>query len=217
MRSGESDKMKKRIYFIRHGETDANLHEYVPGKDEPLNATGLEQARQLAQRVGHIEFEKLFVSDFLRAQQTADAIVAVKPIPVHVEPLFGEMLEPSSLFKTLDKEEAVQSHRKNRDANVENPQWRQEDGENHYDVFSRIEKAKILLEGDTADKIVVASHGFFTRLFTAAILSNSTGPTYEWFTIAKRLALDNTGVTLFVIDNGVWYLVMWNDHAHFAE
>lgn len=203
--------------MVRHGETDANLHEYVPDKNEPLNAQGLVQADAFADRVGHLDFEKIFVSDFVRSQQTAEKILKLKNhIPV-IESAFGETMEPSSLFGISDKDERVIAHRRDRNANVENSNWRQEDGETFHDIFERVQKAKHILEDDEAESILVVSHAFFLSLFTATILLDAQRPTHDWFHVAQTLKVSNTGITLFTIEDGAWRLLLWNDHAHFAE
>lgn len=209
----------KRIYFVRHGETNANLHSYVPGKDEPLNDHGFLQAAQLAERTQNIDFDKLYTSDFLRAQQTGKFISEGKKLPMESLSAFGEVIEPSSLWGTSHESEAVQLHRKNRNGNIENPQWRQEDGENFSDIFTRIHTAKKILEENSSSDILVASHSFFMQLFTAAILHNTAEASFDCFQVATTLQISNTGVTLFTYDDETkeWKLVTWNDHAHFAE
>ena len=52
----------KRIYFVRHGETNGNVGGYWQGPQEPLNVRGLQQADVVAERakglyLGCPEFE----------------------------------------------------------------------------------------------------------------------------------------------------------------
>lgn len=69
------------IYFIRHGQTDANLNRINagggPGGDVPLNETGMAQAREFSR--AHQAFidsiDHVLVSPMLRAQQTASLIL----------------------------------------------------------------------------------------------------------------------------------------------
>ena len=63
------------LILIRHGETDWNRELRFQGQvDVPLNATGLEQARRVAQRLLAERFgvEHLVCSDLLRTRQTAE-------------------------------------------------------------------------------------------------------------------------------------------------
>ncbi len=207
----------KKIYFVRHGETDGNLHEYVPSRLEPLNVNGLQQAELCAERAGSIDFEKLFASNFLRAQQTAGPIAALKKLPIIPLETIGEVEEQSSLFGLSDYDERVIQHRISRNSNVENSAWRQEDGENFSDIFQRIDSTRKFLEQETAESVLLVSHSFFMQLFAAAILTGATEPTDLWFKVGCCLKVSNTGITLFTVDTDKWRLVMWNDHAHFAE
>ena len=63
------------LILIRHGETDWNRELRFQGQvDVPLNATGLEQARRVAQRLLAEPFgvQHLVCSDLLRTRQTAE-------------------------------------------------------------------------------------------------------------------------------------------------
>jgi broad specificity phosphatase PhoE len=207
----------KKIYFVRHGETDGNLHEQIVGKDAPLNSRGLLQAEFAASRIKNIDIQKLFVSDFHRAQQTAEPIARATQLQSEINAAFGEILEPTSLFGVSEHDASAIKHKQDRNSNVENPLWRQEDGENLSDIFSRILKAKSILELDSAENILVVSHSFFLQLFTAAVLSDAERASKDWFNLGCHFKISNTGVTLFTVEDGKWRLVMWNDHAHFAE
>ncbi|HWI78509.1 MAG TPA: histidine phosphatase family protein [Ramlibacter sp.] len=60
------------LILLRHGETDWNRELRFQGHvDVGLNAIGLAQAERLAQRLERETAQALYVSDLLRAQQTA--------------------------------------------------------------------------------------------------------------------------------------------------
>lgn len=64
-----------RLLVVRHGETDWNRQQRFQGQiDVPLNATGLAQARRLAERLAADPAERLFCSDLLRTRQTAEPL-----------------------------------------------------------------------------------------------------------------------------------------------
>ncbi len=63
------------LILIRHGETDWNRELRFQGQlDVPLNATGLEQARRVAERLAQESMQLLVSSDLQRALQTAQAV-----------------------------------------------------------------------------------------------------------------------------------------------
>ena len=64
------------IYFVRHGQTDANLNKIVAGQqDVPLNARGLEQAKETAAYLKGIRFAACYCSPLLRARQSCAEIL----------------------------------------------------------------------------------------------------------------------------------------------
>jgi probable phosphoglycerate mutase len=63
------------LILIRHGETDWNRELRFQGQlDVPLNATGLEQARRVAERLALQPLHALISSDLQRALQTAQVL-----------------------------------------------------------------------------------------------------------------------------------------------
>lgn len=69
--------MKKRLYFIRHGQTDLNLKGIVQGRgvNSPLNETGRKQAQAFYNAYKHIPFDKIYTSALMRTHQTVAPFV----------------------------------------------------------------------------------------------------------------------------------------------
>ncbi|HSI90655.1 MAG TPA: histidine phosphatase family protein [Adhaeribacter sp.] len=67
----------KKVYLIRHGQTDYNLQNIVQGSgvDAPLNATGQWQAGRFFQHYKDIPFDKVYTSELQRAQQSVAGFV----------------------------------------------------------------------------------------------------------------------------------------------
>lgn len=62
------------FYFVRHGETDWNVQKKIQGTtDVPLNANGLRQASELAEKLVREKYQidRAYTSPQLRAQATA--------------------------------------------------------------------------------------------------------------------------------------------------
>ena len=64
--------MTKKIYLTRHGQTDFNNQGIVQGSgvDSDLNETGKAQANALFKVYGHLKFDKVYISNLKRTQQS---------------------------------------------------------------------------------------------------------------------------------------------------
>lgn len=62
----------KKVYIIRHGQTDYNLQGIVQGSgvDTSLNATGRAQAQAFYAAYGHLPFDKVLTSKLKRTHET---------------------------------------------------------------------------------------------------------------------------------------------------
>lgn len=82
------------IYFIRHGETDANTSGLMCGCgwDIDLNKNGYSQALNLAQSESlvDLEIDRIFSSPLLRAKNTARIIANSLGMPVTIRPSLKE-------------------------------------------------------------------------------------------------------------------------------
>ena len=69
--------MPKKIYLIRHGETDMNRNHIVQGSgvDSSLNATGLEQGRLFYEQYKHLPFELVITSKLKRTTETVQHFI----------------------------------------------------------------------------------------------------------------------------------------------
>jgi 2,3-bisphosphoglycerate-dependent phosphoglycerate mutase len=69
------------IYIVRHGQTDWNKEGRIQGgTDNPLNATGREQAATLARTLAEVKIDTVYTSAHQRARQTAEVFQGSAPI-----------------------------------------------------------------------------------------------------------------------------------------
>ena len=91
-----------KLYLVRHGQTDWNTGHLVQGRtDNTLNEVGIQQAKDLHDRIGDMQFDICFSSPLTRAYQTAEIIVdgrcKIVTSPLLMERDFGhfEGIKPS--------------------------------------------------------------------------------------------------------------------------
>ncbi len=69
------------IYVVRHGQTDWNKDGRIQGgTDNPLNATGREQAAALVRTLADVKLDAIYTSSHQRARQTAAVFEGRAPI-----------------------------------------------------------------------------------------------------------------------------------------
>lgn len=64
------------FFFLRHGQTECNAQRIFQAVGEPLNATGLEQARRAATVLATAAISSIVCSDVRRARDTAELVAA---------------------------------------------------------------------------------------------------------------------------------------------
>ena len=74
-----------RIFLIRHGETVFNANRTVQFGDTPLSERGLEQARQLGERMRDEPITSILTSDYARAHRTAEAVHHTTGAPMTIQ------------------------------------------------------------------------------------------------------------------------------------
>ncbi len=72
-----------RIYFIRHGQSKANLRSCFAGHyDAPLTELGHIQAMRTAESVKNVNFTAVYASDLARAAATGQAVADLHGLPL---------------------------------------------------------------------------------------------------------------------------------------
>jgi probable phosphoglycerate mutase len=69
--------IRKTLYIVRHGQTDLNKQGIVQGrgKNTDLNAEGLRQASLFFKAYKHIPFDKIYISELKRTQQSIQQFI----------------------------------------------------------------------------------------------------------------------------------------------
>lgn len=82
----------KKIYLIRHGQTDYNLKGVVQGSgiDAPLNQNGRNQAKTFFEAYKDVPFEKVFYTGLQRTKQSVEGFIE-KGLPHEAVPDLNEI------------------------------------------------------------------------------------------------------------------------------
>jgi probable phosphoglycerate mutase len=98
----------KTLYLVRHGETDHNAAGRAMGQmDVPLNARGLDQARQTAEFLRRYPIERILSSDLGRAVGTAQPLADALGISVEPDARLRELTFGILEGKTVAECEAI--------------------------------------------------------------------------------------------------------------
>lgn len=64
-----------KLYIVRHGQTNNNLNGIIQGiSDTPLNDNGINQAKELKEKIKDVKFDLVISSPLQRAKQTAEIL-----------------------------------------------------------------------------------------------------------------------------------------------
>ncbi len=82
-----------RLYFVRHGESQANLrHQFANqiNDSHPLTEQGRAQAQALAEKLRRVPVTAIYSSPLLRARQTAEILNGPHGLEIQIEPALRE-------------------------------------------------------------------------------------------------------------------------------
>jgi len=166
--------MTKRIYFVRHGETDCNSKNLIQGRgvDAPLNALGHQQAEAFYQHYKHIPFDKVYTSSLQRTHQSMAPLLK-SGIPHEIIDGFDEMdfgiMEGKEMFDstgTFTLKSLLEQWKNNKgDAKTEQ-------GESPNEVLQRMKDAlETVLSRKQEANVVVCMHGRALRILMCYLLN----------------------------------------------
>ena len=80
--------------LARHAQSLLNLEQRVngdPAVDVPLTDRGREEAQLLGEQLAHLDIDLCVTSQFPRARETAELVLAGRDVPFEVEPLLDDV------------------------------------------------------------------------------------------------------------------------------
>ena len=200
-----------RILAIRHGETAWNRDTRIQGHiDIPLNERGLWQARRAAEALRDEPIAAVYSSDLARAHATAQAIAAVRGLPVHTyaglrERHFGRFEGKTwNEIETGWPDEALAWRKRV-------PDFAPEGGENLLTLRERIANTvHELAARHPGEQVVMVAHGgVLDVLYRLATGQDIQAP--------RTWTLDNAGINRLLWTPEGLTLVGWADIGHLQD
>lgn len=183
-----------RVYVIRHGESETNLSKQFTGwLDVHLTEKGIEQAKQVGQRLKNITFDKIYSSDLQRARETAEAAL---PGCIYETTALAREISVGSLmnkpFSTLTPEQREQTVTDG---------YAAYGGESKEDLYGRIRDLLRELEGLDCETVAVFCHGGWLRAMLETVLGT--------YLPRKCVCCDNCAMGIFEFADNTWVLHSW--------
>jgi broad specificity phosphatase PhoE len=195
-----------RLYFVRHGESEANLTRTFANwtTGYPLTAAGVAQAKALAERLDGEGVTRLFTSPVLRARQTSEILSERLGCPVHVTHSLREFdvgrFEGTSDADGWREYDEVVAAWAAGDAHR-----RIDHGESLDDIRLRFVPfiAELVAGGESGDRVVLVGHGGLYRAMLPLVMANVSAR------FAMANVLENTACVMAEAGDGELVCVEW--------
>jgi broad specificity phosphatase PhoE len=157
------------MFLLRHGQSYFNLHfnktRVDPGIEDPeLTALGAEQAAEAAAQLAEVALTRIIISPYTRALQTAEPILAVHQVPVHI---MHEVRERTAFVCDVGSNPTVLANRFPHHEFAHLPQqWWAETTETLEETIARANAFRTLMAArkDRATTLVVSHWAFILAL-----------------------------------------------------
>ncbi|MBL6445915.1 histidine phosphatase family protein [Fulvivirga sp. 29W222] len=163
----------KKIYLIRHGQTDYNLKKIVQGSgiDAPLNETGRKQAASFYRTFQNIPFDKVYTSTLQRSIQSVEKFIE-KGIPHQTLSGLNEINWGTREGMEITPEEDAYYHDVIHQWQTGNITLRIEGGESPQDVYNRQKEAlEVILSNSDEENVLICMHGRAMRVLLCQMLN----------------------------------------------
>lgn len=164
-----------RLYFVRHGESEANLQHVISNYGSPFGLTdrGKGQVQRLAERLLDVDIATMYSSPVLRAMDTADILYQVLGLPYRVTEALREY--HCGVLEGKSDEASWNLHRQYyEDWTVrDQPLSKPEGGESFVDIQNRfLPFIETLKQSAEEEQVLLVGHGGLFGLVLPLVLTN---------------------------------------------
>jgi len=197
-----------RFIMVRHGETEWNKERRVTGQlDSALTILGMQQMRQLAERLKRVGFDLLYSSDLGRATFSAEMISKRCSKPMFVDPRLRE--QHSGIFQGLTNKTIMALHPREKEALRKiGLEYIVPKGESLKQCLARIiDCLEELALKHPGCNVVIVTHKSALKGLLQHVLEIP-------FASARRIKQPNGAINVFIYTNSGWFLETWGDVSH---
>lgn len=161
----------KKIYLVRHGQTDYNLRGVVQGSgiDAPINETGKRQAEAFYESHRHIKFDKIYYTGLQRTRQSIAKFLN-NGTPHEALEEFNEISWGKYEGIPMTKEENSYYQSMLQKWSEGNLEYSIEGGESPYQVFERLKRGLDYVLSQDGETILICMHGRAMRVMLSLML-----------------------------------------------
>ncbi len=201
----------KRIFFVRHGESQWNVVNRMQGQNDiPLTEKGIKQANSIANRLVNENIDKIYSSDLKRAYETALIIGNRLNLDVTKMKEFREMNFGVWEGKTHDEimaeyqEQFLYWKKEPENTRIDGAETLQELQERSMAALNEI------ISSNKEDSILVVSHGVTIKVMILGLLGMSLSN-------YKNLVIENVSLSIVELRDYNRVLKILNDTCHVKE
>ena len=199
----------KKIYIVRHGQTDFNLQNIVQGSgvDSSLNPRGLAQARAFFDHYKDVPFDKIYTSTLKRTKETVQQFLDLG-IPSEALAGLNEISWGNKEGYKITPDEDQYYHYMLKQWQLGNTALRIEGGESPDDVVIRMKPAVDHIISKTDEQtVLVCMHGRAIRILLCILMN---------YPLKSMDMFEHENLCLYLLDysEGAFTIRLHNDISH---
>jgi broad specificity phosphatase PhoE len=199
----------KKIYIVRHGQTDFNLRNIVQGSgvDSSLNDRGIAQAKAFFEHYKHVPFDKIYTSTLKRTTETVKSFLNLG-IPSESLAGLNEISWGNKEGFKITPEEDQYYHYMLKQWQLGNTSLKIEEGESPDDVVRRMKPEVDYIMSKTEEHtVLICMHGRAIRILLCILLD---------YPLKSMDMFEHENLCLYLLNyaNGKFTIELHNDISH---
>lgn len=200
---------RKKIYLVRHGQTDFNLQGVVQGSgiDAPINHTGRAQAQAFYEAYRDVAFDQIYHTALIRTKQSIKQFIALG-IPTRALSELNEISWGDYEGTPMTPEEGEYYRHMLHQWQQGNLDYAIAGGESPNTVAIRMKRGIEIILNGPGETVLVCMHGRAMRIFLSLILN---------YDLRYMDQFEHNNLCLYLLEqlsDGSFAIKKFNDQEH---